>query len=177
MASTIVMRVDVALEHLAVDLALGPGELRIDRQQVDGLEQVDHNRVVARATGRVFDLWLEVAPEEKHDIGIDDVLDLLRLELDVVRTLAGRRDADHLDEVTPDPAGGFLDRIEGGGHAHRPRRTVVAAARSEGSGHDSGEEDGAGARRASAEHSGNLYVVRVILKLATVMTWSSRPPP
>ena len=133
------VRVDVAGEHLTVDLALGAGQLRVDAEQFHRVEEVDGRQRVGCLGDRGLDLWLESPAEEDRDIGRLEHPELSGLEFEVVRPLAGRRQRGDRHQVAAHAAGSLLERVEGGDHAQgrsvgaltRGVVSLVAAARCE----------------------------------------------
>ena len=72
-----------------------------DREHVEQL----HRRPVALLR-RLLDRGLEVPAEVEHEIGVEQLVDLLRSELEVVRLRARGREVRHLHAVAAHPLGG-----------------------------------------------------------------------
>jgi hypothetical protein len=125
--------VDAAGERLAVHLALGARELRIDGQHRDGLEQIQPDGALRGAAHGGLDLRLEAAAQIHGDVGSCHRLHLAGGELHVVGALARpgeRRDRHPVPAHAPRR---LFERVEGD-HDSQPsvscrRVTVTVRAR------------------------------------------------
>ena len=98
----------VRIERVRVVLVDGL-PARLDREHVEQL----HRRPVSLLR-RLLDRRLEVPAEVEHEVGVEQLIDLLRGELEVVRLRAGGREVRDVHAVAAHPLGRVRERVEGG---------------------------------------------------------------
>ena len=91
------------------------------------LREQGHGRAVA-LLGGLLDRGLEAVPEVEHDVGVEHLVDLVGVELEIVRLGARGREVGHVHAVAADALRGVRDGIEAGDNL-TTRRLRVGASR------------------------------------------------
>ncbi len=111
------------------------GDLLVSGPDREPIEEA-HRRAVT-PLGGLLDRGLEAVAQVEHDRRVEDLVDLLRRELEIVRFGARRGEVRHRDPVAPDALRGVRHGVERTDDVHRRRGGTHR-----GDGHHRGPEHG-----------------------------------